>query len=203
MLPLILSVVVISFSGVMLPGPLFAVLLAKSYKSPWMGAYFALGHAVVELPLILAIYFGLTGFFRNTTVQVVLSLIGGLMIIWMGISMFRSRTAVVRQGKDLPYNGFVAGIMLSGLNPFVLLWWAAIGSLLIMKLSGFGIVGLIIFFIVHWLCDLVWLSFVSNVVYRTHRFWGSKVQEYIFIGCSLLLVGFGGWYIISGIQAMV
>ena len=55
MLPILLSVVVISFSGVMMPGPMFAVALAKSYKSPFAGVQIALGHAVIEVPLILLI----------------------------------------------------------------------------------------------------------------------------------------------------
>jgi threonine/homoserine/homoserine lactone efflux protein len=203
MLPILLSVVVISFSGVMMPGPMSAVTLAKSYKSPWAGTQIALGHAVIEVPLILLIYFGFAQFFQNATVQFALSIAGGGMIIWLGISMFRARTEITKRGKDLPYNSFVAGIITSGFNPFFLLWWATIGSMLIMRFLDFGITGLIIFIIAHWLCDLVWLSFVSNLVYRTHALWGRKLQEGIFIGCSLLLIGFGGWFMVSGIKLVV
>lgn len=203
MLPLLLSVVVISFSGVMMPGPVFAVTLAKSYQSPFAGTKVALGHAVVEVPLILLIYFGFAQFFQNVTVQLVLSILGGGMIIWLGISMFRVRTEVVRKGKDVSYGAITAGILTSGLNPFFLLWWATIGSMLIMRIIEFGTTGLILFIIVHWLCDLIWLSLVSNVVYRTHTLWGQRLQEWIFIACSLLLVGFGVWFLVSGIQLVI
>ena len=203
MLPLLLSVVVISFSGVMMPGPVFAVTLAKSYKSPFAGTKVALGHAVVEVPLILLIYFGFARFFQNVTVQLVLSILGGGMVIWLGISMFRARTEVVKKGKDVSYGAITAGILTSGLNPFFLLWWATIGSMLIMKIIEFGTTGLILFIIVHWLCDLVWLSLVSNAVYRTHTLWGQRFQEWIFIACSLLLVGFGVWFLVSGIRLVV
>jgi len=203
MLPILLSVVVISFSGVMMPGPMTAVTLAKSYKSPWAGVWIALGHAVIEVPLILLIYFGFAQFFQISIVRLALSVAGSGMIIWLGISMFRARTGVVRQGKDLPYNAFTAGILTSGFNPFFLVWWATIGSMLIMRILEFGTMGLIIFIIVHWLCDLVWLTLVSNVIYRTHTFWRPKVQEWLFISCSLLLVGFGIWFLISGIQFVI
>ena len=203
MLPILLSVVVISFSGVMMPGPMFAVTLAKSYKSPWAGSQIALGHAVIEVPLILLIYFGFAQFFENSIVQLVLSIVGGGMIIWLGISMFRARADVVQKGKDLPYNAFVAGILTSVLNPFFLLWWATIGSMLVMRFLDFGAIGLIVFIVVHWLCDLVWLSFISNLVYRTRSLWGRKLQEGLFIACSLLLIGFGGWFLVSGIQKVV
>ena len=99
---------------------MFAVALAKSYKSPWAGTQMALGHAVIEVPLILLIYFGFAQFFQNSVVQLVLSLLGGGMILWLGVSMFRARTEVVQKGKDLPYSAFTAGILTSGFNPFFL-----------------------------------------------------------------------------------
>ncbi len=203
MLPILLSVVVISFSGVMMPGPMFAVTLAKSYRSPWAGSQIALGHAVIEVPLILLIYFGFAQFFENSLMQFGLSVLGGGMIFGLGVAMFRARAEVVQKGKDLPYNAFTAGIFTSGFNPFFLLWWATIGSMLVMKFLAFGIMGLTVFIIVHWLCDLAWLSLVSIVVYRTHSLWGRKFQEGLFIACSLLLVGFGAWFVVSGIQLVV
>jgi threonine/homoserine/homoserine lactone efflux protein len=182
---------------------MFAMTLAKSYKSPWAGTRISLGHAVIEVPLILLIYFGFAQFFQNGVVQLVLSIAGGGMVIWLGIGMFRAREQVVRGGKDLPYSAFTAGIITSALNPFFLLWWATVGSLLIMRFLDFGITGLVVFIFVHWLCDLAWLSLVSVVVYKTHALWGRRVQEGIFIACSLLLAGFGVWFMVSGIQTAV
>ena len=184
------TVVVTSLSGVMMPGPMFAVTLAKSYKSPWAGAHVSLGHAVIEVPLILIIYFGFAQFFQNTMVQLVLSVVGGGMIVWMGVGMFRARKEVAQGGKDASYSAFVAGIIMSGLNPFFLVWWVTVGSLLLMKFiaSVQYHVGLVIFVMVHWLCDLVWLSLVSFTVYKTHTFWGPRLQEWVFIVLSIALV---------------
>lgn len=203
MLPVLLSVVVISLSGVMMPGPMTAVMVAKSYRSPWAGAQIAIGHAVIEVPLILLIYFGFARFFEHGVTQLVLSILGGGMILWLGIAMFRARAGVVRGGKDLPYNAVIAGILTSALNPFFLLWWATVGSMLIMRFLDFGAMGLALFTVAHWLCDLVWLSLVSILIYKTQSLWGPKLQEWLFIACSLLLVGFGGWYLISGVQLMM
>ena len=203
MLPILLSVAIISFSGVMMPGPMLAVTLAKSYKSPWTGIWLSIGHAVIEVPLILLIYFGFAQFFQVTVVRLALSVAGSGMIIWMGWSMFRARSEVARKGKDLPYNAFTAGILTSVFNPFFLVWWATIGSMLIMRILEFGTMGLIVFMLVHWLCDLAWLTLVSNVIYRTHAFWNQRVQEWLFIACSLLLVGFGIWFLVSGIILVI
>jgi len=195
------TVVLTSLSGVMMPGPMFAVALAKSYKSPWAGTHISLGHAVIEVPLILLIYFGAAHFFENSVVRLVLSVVGGVMIIWMGISLFRARREVARGGKDLPYSAFVAGISMSGLNPLFLVWWVTVGSLLLMNFLDFsGPMGLPIFIVVHWLCDLVWLSLVSVTIYKTHSLWASWIQEVVFIICSLGLLYFGVYFIVSGIR---
>ncbi len=194
------TVVVTSLSGVMMPGPMFAVTIAKSMKSPWAGVLVSLGHAVIEVPLILLIYFGLGNFFQNEILKLVLSVLGGGMIVWMGIDLFRARRKLAKEGKDTSYNAFVAGILMSGLNPFFLVWWATVGSLLLMSfIDAVGTWGMPFFIIVHWLCDLVWLSIVSFVIYKTHKFWGEKVQEWIFIILSVALLYFGLQFIITGI----
>ncbi|MFC2040060.1 LysE family transporter [Chloroflexota bacterium] len=200
MLAVISSVVIISLSGVMAPGPMFAVTLAKSYKSPWAGVQISLGHAVVEVPIILAVYYGFARFFENPAVQVALSIAGGGMIIWMGLSLFRVRREMANGGKDLPYSAFVGGMMMTGLNPFFLLWWATVGSMLIMWFLDFGTLGLVFFIGLHWSCDLIWLTIVSVFVYRTRSLWNRRLQEGVFTACSLLLGGFGVWFVYTGLK---
>jgi len=187
----------------MMPGPMFAVTVAKSYKSQLAGTQIALGHAIVEIPLMLLIYFGFAQFFQDELVQIILSVLGGAILIWLGISMFKARARVVEVGTDLPYNSVVAGVATSALNPFFILWWATIGSMLIMNSLEFGITGFALLIPVHWLCDLVWLSFVSILVYKTKSLWGRKFQGGLFASCSLLLIGFGVWFLVSGIQMVV
>ena len=203
MLPFLLSVVIISLSGVMMPGPMFAVTVAKSYKSQFAGTQIALGHAIVEIPLILLIYFGFARFFEEELVQIILYLIGAAMLLCLGVSMFRARSGVIEKGKDLAYNAVMAGVVTSLFNPFFILWWASIGIMLIRNSLDFGFTGFALFIPVHWLCDLIWLSFVSILIYRTQSLWGRKFQEWLFIACSLLLIGFGGWFLILGLQLVI
>jgi threonine/homoserine/homoserine lactone efflux protein len=196
------TVVITSLSGVMMPGPMFTVTLAKSLKSPWAGVLVSLGHAVIEVPLILLVYFGLANFLQNEIVKLVLSILGGGMIVWMSYELFRARRKLAREGRDTSYNAFVAGILMSGLNPFFLVWWVTVGSLLLVTfIDAVGTYGLPFFIVVHWLCDLIWLSIVSVTIYRTHSFWGEKFQEWVFIVLSLALLYFGGQFIVKGIIA--
>ena len=149
---------------------------------------------------MLLIYFGFARFFYQETAQIVLYLVGGGVLVWMGIGMFRARSRLVEGGQDLPYNAVVAGVVTSAINPFFILWWLVLGSMLIMKSLAFGLIGFALLITVHLLCDFGWLSFVSNLVYRTKSFWKGKYQGGLFIACSWLLIGFGGWFLVSGIR---
>jgi len=205
MFPFLLKWVGFSLTGVMMPGPMFAVTVAKSYKSQFAGTQIALGHAVIEIPLILLIYFGFARFFEEELVQIILYFVGGAMLIWLGIVMFRAKAGVIEKGKDLAYNTVMAGVVTSLFNAVFILWWAFVGGTLIMEMKSLelGITGLVLFILVHWLCDLIWLSFVSILIYRTRSLWGRKFQEWLFIVCSLLLIGFGGWFLVLGLQLVV
>lgn len=193
------SVVVISLSGVMMPGPLFAMAVAKSYKTSVSGALVALGHAVIEIPLIFLIYFGWANFFKLTQLQILIGIIGGVILIYIGINMVRVRGAIVERGKDSSYGSFAGGIITTAVNPYFFLWWASIGSALIIKSIVFGLTGFVLFIVTHWLCDFGWLSGISLAIHRLHHLWNKKVHRVIFSLCGLLLVGFGIWFISSAV----
>ena len=98
------SVLLISLSGVLMPGPLFAVTIKQAEKSKYAGVLIALGHGLIEFPLMFIIYFVLSMFEIPSIVQVVVGLIGGAMLVFMGIQNLRSRNnreeATVSPKKD-------------------------------------------------------------------------------------------------------
>ena len=56
----LLQAVLISLSGVMAPGPLSAAIVGQGRRSPHAGALVALGHGIVEFPLMAVILIGFT-----------------------------------------------------------------------------------------------------------------------------------------------
>jgi threonine/homoserine/homoserine lactone efflux protein len=193
----LLSVIGISLSGVMMPGPLTAATITKGYREQNAGIFIALGHAVIELPLMALIYFGFAHFLVFPEVKKGIGVAGGLMLIFMGVMVLRNIKKARSEVADLPYNSLVTGIVMTGANPYFFLWWATIGIALIVTAAQFGIWGLIIFAVVHWSCDLVWEQIVSMSVFRTRHLWTEKVQRIVFGICALLLVGFGIWFCVS------
>jgi len=187
----------ISLSGVMMPGPLTAATITKGYRDKNAGVSIALGHAVIELPLMALIYFGFAYFFASPEAKKIIGLAGGLMLIFMGAVMLRAIGKARVETADLPYNSFVTGIIMTGANPYFFLWWATIGIALMATAAEFGVWGLLLFAVVHWSCDLVWEQFVSMSVFKTRHLWTQKVQRIVFGICALALVGFGVWFCFS------
>lgn len=195
----LLSVIFISLSGVMTPGPLFAVTIAKGSKDKTAGVLISLGHGVIEFPLMFLIYFGFTWLFASSVVQKTISLVGGLILIYMGVRMLKTQKETGKEPSYSRHGSLVSGILATGANPYFLLWWATIGTALTMNASIFGFIGFLIFTITHWLCDLFWNTFVSVTVFKSRRFWTRRVHDIVFGFCFIVLIGFGAWFMISAL----
>jgi threonine/homoserine/homoserine lactone efflux protein len=196
----LLETVLISLSGVMMPGPITAVTIGKGSESPHAGAKIAVGHGFVEFPLMVAFYFGLGRLLDIMYVKAGIGLVGGLFLLFMSTSMFLSiKEAELKSGK---YSSapVTAGIILSLGNPYFLVWWATIGSSLIMRSIEFGILGIILFALVHWLCDFIWDYFLSTLSFKGGRLMGKIFQKTVFSLCGASLLFFGGKFIYDGIK---
>jgi len=193
----LVSVIAISLSGGMMPGPVLAITIERSYKSRGAGPLIAIGHGIIEIPLIISMYFGLSNFFKLTPVQTFIGVIGGGMLIYMGINTIKTRDNNTYKKKNPSHGSVIGGVITSAANPYFFLWWATVGAALIIKSTVFGVVVFILFIITHWLCDLGWYSIVSIGIYKTGSFGNRRLNKIILNICSLLLLGFGLYFIIS------
>lgn len=193
----LLSAVGISLTGVMLPGPLTAATIAKGYGDKNAGALIAVGHAVIEIPLIAAIYLGLGHLIGSPQVVKVIYVVGGLMLFYLGFRVFRTAGDAAGEIGGLPASSLVTGIVFTGANPGFYIWWVTIGMVLIVGAIKFGLIGIVLFTVVHWLCDLAWYEVLSAGTFRSRKWWTQKVRKIVFSGCAFVLIGFGVWFCIS------
>ena len=117
--------------------------------------------------------------------------IGGILMVWMGVSIIRHRIAAVNE-VVLSESSLLAGVMLSAGNPYFLIWWATVGSSLVIRSVEYGFVGVLLFGICHWLCDLVWLWLLSLLAYRASSIFGGTFVRITSLvsGSFLLFIGF-------------
>jgi threonine/homoserine/homoserine lactone efflux protein len=183
--------VVISLSGVIAPGPITTVTIGTGMKSPHSGALVALGHGVVEIPLILALTAGVGLLLDNAGIKGVILLAGGAFLVLMGVDMIRAMFHGGGSSGRIVMAPFIAGIVLSAGNIYFLLWWATVGASLISRAVVFGVTGIVTFIVVHWLCDFVWLYILSSVSFKGGIIWGRRFQIVVFAVCGLFLSVFG------------
>jgi len=188
------SVVLISMSGVLLPGPLFAVTIEKASKRKTAGALIAFGHGVIEFPLMFLIYFVLSQFVVPGSVRSVIGIVGGALMIYMGAQAFRNRNREEKAQANSKRDSLLAGIWTTAANAGFILWWLTVGTALILNAQLFGFLGFSVFAGVHWLCDFVWYTIIAFAIFKSRRFWTKRVHEGISLFCVVVFVGFGAYF---------
>ncbi len=197
------AVGIISLSGVMMPGPVMVAAIAKGSENKHAGLWIALGHLMVEIPLIIIIAMGFHYVFKEDWMQGIIGIAGGGLLLYMGIQMIRMREEKEVVEKAFPGHPVLAGIVTTAGNPYVILWWVTVGAALIVgtsDISGaldFGWIGLLAFIIVHETCDILWDWFLSYSVHRSKDLWTPKAHSIIFGVCGVVLAVFGVYFILA------
>ena len=201
------SVALISFSGVLMPGPLFAATIQKATRSRSAGALIAVGHAVVELPLMFLIFFTLSQFKVPSLVQICVGLVGGLLMILMGIQTFRKRNNAEESPVSTNRDSVLAGVYTTAVNAGFILWWLTIGTTLILNAQLFGLIGFSVFAGVHWLCDFSFYTVVALAIFKSQQLWSKRWNQQVRIGitlfCVAVFVGFGTYFAVSSLLSLL
>jgi len=187
-------VIIISASGVMSPGPLFAANVMYGLREGKIsGIKMAIGHTIVEFPLILILGIGFFSIENFPEIRTIITILGAAGLF--GFALLQIRT-VTKQKFSLETKSrqgpLVAGILLSALNPFFIIWWLTIGLVLILEsIQNFGIVGIIILFLFHIWMDYVWLFTIAVFSSKAKNYLSKRNFKIIIIGLSVVLIYFG------------
>jgi threonine/homoserine/homoserine lactone efflux protein len=196
---------VVGLSGAMAPGPVLTVTISETLKRGFKaGPLIVLGHALLEIVLLLLIAAGLGPFFEHPVVTPIFLSAGGAVLLWMGGQMIiaNKRTtedALNAKGTESPYGPVLAGIVLSLTNPFWIIWWVTVGMGFVTQSLQFGIAGLLSFYFGHILADLAWYSFVSFSVSAGRRLCPPLLYRIVFITCGIALLALGGLFIAKAV----
>jgi threonine/homoserine/homoserine lactone efflux protein len=198
------KVFVISLSGVMAPGPVTAAAIAMGARSQHAGALIAIGHGIIEFPLMILIMLGMDKILKSTSTQIVIGLAGGTFLLIMAIRMLRSLKATENQKSKAAKSGpVVTGVILSAGNPYFLLWWATVGLTLATTATQLGIWAFVLFAVLHWLCDLVWLEVLSWASFKGSVLLGARSQRIVLLICSVALLVFGLFFVYNAGDTLI
>lgn len=186
---------IISFSGAMQPGPVTATAIIAGAKNRHAGFLLAIGHGVIEFPLMIVIMMGMGRFFELAHTKIIIGFVGGVVLVIMGFQILTNVRRSHQTDKAIDKKPVLAGVILSASNPYFLLWWATIGLALITDVQDFGIWAFGIFAVVHWLSDLIWFEALSLASFKGSVLLGGKGRTYVFIFCAVAMFFFGAKFI--------
>ena len=193
-------VIIVSVSGVMAPGPLFAANVSYGLKGgAKTGIKMAIGHTIVELPLVILLGIGVFSLEIFPEFRTIISILGAITLFVFATLQIKTVLKKERVKVSNPKQGpLVAGVLLSALNPFFIIWWLSIGFKLIsdaMILWSFA--GILIMFVLHIWMDFVWLGAVSFFASKSSGILSNRNYKVLMLGISGMLVYFGITFLIE------
>jgi len=198
----------VGFTGAMMPGPVTTLVVTETAKRGFIaGPLITIGHVLLELAMVVALFFGLGDLLKQNFVAGAIGILGGLFLLWMGFDIVRSAYLgqvslnTMQRGGTAPSstNPIVAGMLTSIANPYWILWWATVGAASLVSFRAFGVPGLIAFYIGHTMADWVWNNFVAFVVATGRRAMNDRIYRGVLVVCGVFLIGLSFYFLNSGV----
>ncbi len=203
LLGFVASIIIISASGALAPGPLFIATISHGTKhGAKSGLIFAIAHTLVEFSLIMLFALGLLTIASEPVVKIVIGVTGGIVLIIFGVIQIRKIIVskpdeLIKPKSSYKYLFFI-GIAFTGLNPYFIIWWLTVGGILIFNALLFaGLLGVIFMFICHVWMDYAWLTSVAYFSKKGTNIMGLKWYKPLMLIFSAILIFFGFYFILG------
>ncbi|NIR87008.1 LysE family transporter [Candidatus Bathyarchaeota archaeon] len=207
LLTLIVTVVIISVSGALAPGPLFFATISHGTKSGAKGGLaFSIAHTIIEFPLVIllaiSVAFGSQTIADESIIKLPVAVAGGLALLILGALQIRSGLSskfdASRGCGVSSKNPLLVGLVLTGLNPFFIVWWLTVGLKLIIDAWALAfLAGVGIMYLSHIWMDYVWLIAVAYFAKMGMNIVGAKRYKVVVIVFGAVLIFFGFLFLAS------
>jgi threonine/homoserine/homoserine lactone efflux protein len=204
-LDFVATVILVTVSGALAPGPLFFANISKGVKLGARGGLiFAVAHTLVEFSLVMLLSFGLF-VINSELVRRVIGIAGGIVLIGFGLTQVYSslrpkpeRTG--EKGKASSHRLLLLGLALTGFNPFFIVWWLTAGAqLIVIALEFASLAGVLFMYVCHVWMDYVWLAATAHLAKTGMKVVGLKWYRVLMGLFGIVLVYFGLSFLINSI----
>ena len=196
------TVVVVTASGALAPGPLFAANLLQGAKGGLKsGLMMSVGHTLVEFPLVILIALGISSMMSFPGFSLFVGLVGGCALIGFGLIQIvgaarRQIKLEETQEAGIQKKALVLGVGLTALNPYFILWWLTVGLGLVVQAVELGaLLGVLIMYVSHVWMDYAWLTGTAYLSARGRMLIGGRGYRLLLFGLAAFLIYFGVGFI--------
>ncbi len=204
---LFISSFVIALSGAVMPGPLLTATISESARrGVSAGPLIMLGHGLLEAALVALLLLGLAPLLRGSFFISIVSLAGGIILLGLGIGMFRGLPGLTLEAAAAGGRGSVPvplkGVLLSLANPYWTVWWATIGLAWLLQAERVGPAAVGVFFAGHIAGDFAWYTAVSIAVGKGRMLFSDRIYRGLIGTCAGVLVLFAGLFLVAGARGV-
>ncbi len=203
----------IGLTGALSPGPTLIATIRSSLRYGWKaGPAIVTGHVLVEFGIFILIIIGLAS--AAGEYSWLIAGAGGIVLVIFGIMTIAESRKVTLSGvlADEPGEAsgsdcgrsristgglsgvFLAGVLTSVSNPYFWIWWASIGSAMVIDGLKSGLILGCAFMIGHWCADISWYTIVSVTIHRGKSVLSDRSYQLVIALCGIFLVIFGAWF---------
>lgn len=180
------------------------VIGAAARQGALAGLFAILGHAAVEVPVVVMLMLGIGAVVRRPKVLAGIGLVGGLALILAGADMLRSASAVASaavEGGPGPVG--VVGIALAGAgaslaNPYFAIWWGTVGAGQVATVGPRSVAAWMTFYVGHVSADFGWYALVAYAVGRGRNVLGAAGHRALISACGVALLALACYFIYAG-----
>ncbi len=205
LLNFVVTVIVLTASGALAPGPLFFVTVSHGARSgAKSGLVFSIAHTLVEFTLVMLLAGGLLTVANEPVVKLTVGVAGGVVLLVFGALQIRG--AIKSRFDDRGSEGvatrnlLLIGLVFTGLNPFFVVWWLTVGaSLILVALEIASFAGVVFMYACHIWMDYVWLTVVAHLSRMGTNVVGLKWYRIVVAVFGAVLIYFGLTFLINSL----
>jgi threonine/homoserine/homoserine lactone efflux protein len=184
------------------PGPLLTLVITETLTHGRNeGIKVAIAPLLTDVPIILATIFILSKLDDSDSILGVISLLGGLFIVYLGVTSFKAREIEINT-KTIKPKSIRRGIIVNILNPHPYLFWLTVGVPLLFK--SFNISpGNALAFIISFYAFLVGSKvIVAMLVHKSRNYLRNKNYKWIMRVLGIVLLVFAGIFFRDGLKLL-
>ncbi|QBF25732.1 LysE family translocator [Pseudomonas tructae] len=174
------------------------------------GLWLGLGTCVGDLLYAIAALAGMTVLLQFETVRWVLWLGGSVLLVWFAIKMLlaalRGNAHLETRGEvvmESAWREFSRGVFLAMSSPSAILWFAAVGGVLISRSGGGSLLEAGLFLSGFFAAGLIWCLSLCGIASHGGRLLGERLLTWSYLLSAGIFCYFAGYVILSGYREFI
>jgi len=202
LLTYIISAIILGGSAAISPGPLNALVISESLKKgSRAGIKIALAPILTDAPIIIGSYWLINNFTSVEILLNVLSVLGGLFLIYLGIKDVTVKSGTMNEPVS-EISSIKKGILTNLLSPNPYIFWLTIGAPLLISALNLSIFAALLFLLIFYLLLVGFKVLLALFTEKIKSFFASSSFHYLIKSLGFVLIGFGIYLIYSGVSGV-